>query len=248
MKTAIIIDDESNSIDLLEYEINQIDKELKVIGKCNDARNAAKMITENNPDIVFLDIEMPWFSGFEVLDQLDEITFKIIFVTAYDQYAIKAFRYFAFDYLLKPVDRKSLQETLNRINNDVEKVDQADLKSILSFIQKKDNFGEKIALPSQDGYEFFNTDEIIRCQADSNYTQVFMINGKMIMVSKTLKLLEERLSESNFLRIHQSHLINLKHIVSYCKTDGGEVKMGDGMEIPISRQKRKLFLDKMNFE
>ncbi|MDC7999763.1 response regulator [Aequorivita todarodis] len=248
MKKAILIDDEPNSLDILEYEINQVNKNIEVIAKCSDARKAVQLIEEKQPDILFLDIEMPWFSGFEILDQLSKINFQIIFVTAYDQYAIRAFKYYAFDYLLKPISKKSLIETLDRISERPEKFAELELRNILKLLKKGALEDDKIAVPTLEGFEFYSLENIIRCQADSNYTKIFVTGGKTILVSKTLKNIEERISSSHFFRIHQSHLINLKHIVSYSKADGGDVKMSDNYSVPISRLKRNEFLEKMNLD
>ncbi len=245
MKKALLIDDESHSLDMLEYEILYLNKDIEIVAKCGDARKAVQLVENHQPDIVFLDIEMPWLSGFEVLDQLKSIDFSLVFVTAYDQYAINAFKYYAFDYLLKPISRKSLKETLDRIESKSKLAIASEMQDILSLIRKGGMEEGKIALPTQEGFEFYNLDTIVRCQADSNYTQVVISDGKTVLVSKTLKHIEDRIGNTNFFRIHQSHLINVNHIISYSKADGGDVKMSDNATIPISRMKRLEFLEKM---
>src|SRR5690606_19420932 len=207
---------------------------------------AADLIEEHQPDIVFLDIEMPWLSGFEVLDRLKSYKFNLVFVTAYDQYAIKAFKYHAFDYLLKPISQKPLKATLDRIEASTQKAAEDETQRIISVIKNGGLDINKISLPTQDGFVFYNLDDIVRCQADSNYTQVILSDSKMVMVSKTLKIIEERIGNPKFFRVHQSHLVNLNHVVSYSKADGGDLRMSDSSVIPIARTKKNEFLQRMN--
>ncbi len=244
MLRTILIDDEDNCLDFLEYELEQQDIAVEVVAKCNDSRKAVALIENEKPDLVFLDIEMPWLSGFEVLDKLKFIGFHLVFVTAYNEYAIKAFRYFALDYLLKPVDGKLLKETLDQIQKQ-HNIQREDVGEIIDLLKNEGLKAGKIAFPTFKGYEFYNYDEIIRCEADSNYTKVFTNSGKSIVISKTLKSIEEMLDSSTFIRVHQSHLVNINHLVEYNKADGGELRMSDDSVVPLSRQRRQYFLDRI---
>lgn len=243
---TILIDDEVNSLDLLEYELQALNSNIEVIAKCSDARKAAQLIENEQPDLVFLDIEMPWFSGFEVLDQLTYLDFNLIFITAYDQYAIEAFKYLAFDYLLKPVERDQLLNTLKRVQHKITKQKSIELKRIMNLVESGDFKLEKIPFPTQKGIEFYHADEIIRCKADSNYVEIHTVDGTKIFISKTLKSIEGMLNNTHFLRVHQSHLINLDYLVSYAKEDGGYLKMSDNSIIPISRSKKSDFFKLIN--
>lgn len=243
MKSALLIDDELNSIETLEYELQHFSSEIEIIGTCSDARKGKAMIEALQPEVVFLDIEMPWVNGFELLDSLDQINFHLVFVTAYDQFAIKAFEYFTLDYLLKPVSRKSLERTLTKIAQTEKTVPSTDLTHILHLIKQQQEDVKKIALPVKNGYEFYDYAEIIRCEADSNYTKVFILNKKPILVSKSLKVISDMLDSSNFFRPHQSHLINIAHMKKFDKSDGGVILMVDNVPIPISRHKKMAFID-----
>lgn len=243
MKTAILIDDELNSIETLEFEMKRLDLDIQVIGTCTDARKAKSLIESLQPDIVFLDIEMPWINGFELLDSLDKINFHLIFVTAYDQFAIKAFEYFTIDYLLKPVSKNSLERALSKIAQTENTAPNIDLTHIIDMVHQQQQALKKIALPVKNGYEFYNHSDIIRCEADSNYTKVFILNEKPILVSKSLKVVSDMLNEPNFFRPHQSHLINLVHMKKFDKSDGGVIQMVDNASIPISRHNKLAFIE-----
>ncbi len=244
---TILIDDEANSLELLEYELKPFTN-IKIIAKCSDARKAVALIENEKPDLVFLDIEMPWLSGFEVLDKLSYLDFNLIFVTAYDEYAIKAFKYLAFDYLLKPIDKNKLDNSLKRIQSKLKKQQATDLKRIVSLVKQGEFRLEKIAFPTQKGIEFYSIDEIIHCKADSNYSEIYIVDGKKILVSKTLKKVEKIINNTRFLRVHQSHLINLDYLISYIKEDGGYLKMSDKSIVPISRSRKVEFLERINNE
>jgi len=241
MKTALLIDDELNSLDTLEYELKHFEQDIKVIGTCSDPRMAKTLIEGLNPEVVFLDIEMPWMSGFELLDSLESIEFQLVFVTAYDQFAIKAFEYFTLDYLLKPVSKSNLARALAKLSKSENSTPRIDLTHLIDTIQQQQKVVRKIALPVKNGYQFYNHSEIIRCEADANYTKVFVLNEKPILVSKSLKVISAMLDFPNFFRPHQSHLINLNYMKKYDKSDGGTIIMDDGMNIPISRHKKVVF-------
>lgn len=243
MKTVLLIDDELNSLEILEFELKKFTNEIHVIGKCSDSRKAKSQIEALNPDIVFLDIEMPWVSGFELLDSLEEINFHLIFVTAYDHFAVKAFEYFTIDYLLKPVSKNALERALLKISKTENTSPNNDFTKLIDVIKQQQKEVKKIALPIKNGYQFYNHSDIIRCEADSNYTKVFILNEKPILVSKSLKVVSDMLYGSNFFRPHQSHLINIIHMKKFEKSDGGVILMIDNEAIPISRHKKVAFLE-----
>ena len=240
---TILIDDEINSLDILEYELQSINEDIEVIAKCTDARKAVDLIDNMQPDLVFLDIEMPWLSGFEVLDRLNYTDFNLIFVTAYNQYAIKAFKYFAFDYLLKPVSSRELDKTLQRIKNRNVKLQSTELINIIKALKHEGLKSVRVPFPTLKGVEFYSVDEIIHCKADSNYTEIYTTNGKKVVISKTLKSIEYMLDNPSFLRVHQSHLINLDYLTSYIKEEGGYLKMSNNNIVPLSRSKRASFFE-----
>ena len=246
MKTALLIDDELNSLDTLEYELRQFEDDIKVIGTCSDPRMAKTLIQNLRPDVLFLDIEMPWMSGFELLDSLEQIDFHLIFVTAYDQFAIKAFEYFTLDYLLKPVSKSALERAIDKISKSTEVSPTINVTQIIKTLQEQQREVKKIALPVRNGYEFYKHDDIIRCEADANYCKIFVRNEKNILVSKSLKVISAMLDYPNFFRPHQSHLINIDFMKKFDKSDGGFILMEDGKAIPISRHKKLTFMELIN--
>jgi two-component system LytT family response regulator len=196
------------------------------------------------PQVVFLDIQLNDGTGFDILEKLKqkngEIKTNIVFITAHEQYAIKAFRFSALDFLLKPVDPDDLQKVIAKINAEIEKNNSfSHIDLLLENIRKKvDNF-KRIALSNSDGIHLFEVNDIIRCESEDNYTKFFIKNAKPVLISKTLKDYEELLSEHGFERIHQSHLINLNYLKSYIKKDGGYVIMQDDIHLPISQRKKE---------
>lgn len=239
---AILIDDESSSIETLQWLITTYCPEVSVLATFNSAEDAIKTITKYNPDVVFLDIEMPKMNGFEFLEKMKPLTFDVVFTTAYDNFAVKAFKYAAINYLLKPVDPVDLQSTIERIKlkSTVPSKDQLDLL-FQNLGGAKDNTISRIALSVGDGLVFCNTQDIAYCQAESNYTNVVLVDGKKHLVAKTLKELDETLSGKDFFRVHNSYLININHIIKLVKGDGGYILMPDGAQITISRTRRDDF-------
>lgn len=241
MKTAILIDDEHYCNETLEFELQRCEYDINILCKCTDPREASSLIVKHMPDIVFLDIEMPWMSGFELLDSLENLDFHLVFVTAYDQFALKAFNYFAFNYLLKPVNKNDLNSTLKRIyslqNND----SKLDLNVLLKALNQTKTNNQLIALPVTNGYDFFEQSDIIRCEADSNYCTIFFQSRNPLLVSKSLKVIEDLLDD-RFYRIHQSHLINTQKLRKIDKSDGGHVELADGSKVPISRMRKSDFI------
>ncbi|HEY0679189.1 MAG TPA: LytTR family DNA-binding domain-containing protein [Chitinophagaceae bacterium] len=246
--TAVIIDDEAHSVDVLKTLLATYCPNVKVIGQADNAINGRTVINELSPDVVFLDIEMPFGTGFDLLDTLENKDLSIIFVTAYDHYALKAIKYYAIDYLLKPVDIDELKLAVKKASEKKEQQDFTSLPVTLlrSYLEKGvDN--SKIALPMADGIQFVNRNEIVRCEACGNYTKIYLKENRSYLVARTLGEYEDLLTPYNFLRIHHAHLINLDHIEKYVRGEGGYVIMSDGAIVDISRRKKQDFLNKFDF-
>lgn len=242
MIKVIIIDDEKNALEVLEMQLKQYCSGVEIVGIANGAEIGIHLIRKCKPDLVFLDIEMPVKNGFDVLNETRDCNYKVIFTTAYDQFAIKAFKYSAIDYLLKPIDILELQAAVERLSMP-ESVYSLEQKLGLLFEQYKIPQKDLIALPIGDSIQVFKPNEIIRCESESNYTHIFLKDGKRLLVSKTLKEVEEILSGLNFFRVHQSHLINLDHIKHFSKSEGAYVVLSDGSNVAISRSKKEEFME-----
>lgn len=204
-------------------------------------------IKKEKPDLIFLDIEMPWMNGFEMLDVLDEIHFSVIFTTAHDQFAAKAFRISAVDYLLKPIDANDLKEAVKKAQQKVEQQGQANIENLLRNI-KQPSSQQKIALPYRDGYEFVEVTHIIYCQAEGAYTKVFLDNKKYIVVSKTLGDIEELLPADLFQRIHHSTVVNLDYVTHFVRSDGGYVKLQTGESLIVSKSKKEAVMERLGLK
>lgn len=238
---AYLVDDEPNALEVLAYEIKKVAPQLEIIHAFKDSEEALKVIQNDPPELLFLDIEMPYLNAFQMLDKLEHIDFKIIFTTAYDHYAIKAFRYYAIDYLLKPIDRGLLKESIERAENTSINLKKNLIQEIHHKINAPNSTFTKIALPTQEGYDFIEIENILRCEADSNYSIVYLTNRKKKVVSKPLKYLQTLLENHGFFRAHQSHLINLKYISQYQKNRGNYITMDDGSSVQVSRANRHDF-------
>ena len=214
--------------------------EIEVVGEGDGVKAGVEKIKELSPDVVFLDVQMPDGTGFDLLEQFSEINFKIIFASAFDKFAIQAFKFSALDYMLKPIEPEKLKEACAKLNEDNR---FAEINKKLEVLMSNKNSFEKIALPTLDGIIFVKIKEILRCESDNNYTNIFLQDGKKIIVSKTLKEYDEMLSPFNFFRIHKSHLINLAFLARYRKGDGGYVEMEDGAELEVSRRRKEEFLN-----
>ena len=243
---AILVDDELHCVETLRYELTLSCPEVTVIDTASSGHDGIEKIRALKPDLVFLDIEMPRMSGFEMLRQLEPLDFRVIFVTAYDQYALQAFRFAAADYLLKPVISDQLREAVNRVITRT--INPTDAKSQLETLLYNLRDGLKsprIALPSGRGMDFVETSQIMYCNAESNYTHVMLADQKKYTLSKTLKDVEEMLGHLDFFRVHQSYLINFTYLQRYLRDDGGYVVMRDGVQIPIAKRRKEEFLAKM---
>ncbi|CAN5684325.1 LytTR family DNA-binding domain-containing protein [soil metagenome] len=243
MFSAIIIDDEANSRNSLKQKLANHCPDLTVIGECENGEEAIKMLAEKEPDIIFLDVEMPRMNGFTMLQKLPKKNFEVIFITAYDHYAIKAIRFSALDYLVKPVEVDELKVAVEKAaqkrkapaeNNRLEMM----LQNLL--YDKKEM--QRIAIPSMEGLQFVEIGNILYLEANSNYTCFYLTNNSKITVTKTLKDFEELLPSSVFIRIHHSYIINKNLIEKYIKGEGGQVLMKNGVILDVARRKKEEFM------
>lgn len=243
MITALLIDDDSNLRNGMKSLLARYAPEIRIIGEADSVETGVSLLLQNPPQVVFLDIHLGDGSGFDLLEEVNQrgkLNSQIVFITAHEQYAIKAFRFSALDFLLKPVDPEELQKVIEKLQQVIDKNDSvAHIDLLLENIRKKvDNF-KRIALSNSDGIHLFEVSDIIRCESEDNYTKFYIKNSKPILISKTLKEYEELLTEHGFERIHQSHLINLAYLKSYIKKDGGYVIMADNANLPISQRKKE---------
>jgi two-component system LytT family response regulator len=240
---TILVDDEEHCIDILKYELESFD-EIEIIGTCSDGHEALTKIQKEKPDLVFLDIDMPYLNGFDVIREVDPIDFNVVFVTAFDQYALKAFRYSALDYLLKPVEKSELAEAIEKVKRNTNHITQQNqVNLLLNAIESPRQEYSKILLPAQDGLEFVALDDIVRCQADSNYTHVYLQSGRRLIISKPLKQVEKLLDDDRFFRTHQSHLVHLDKIKRYARGEGGYLVMNDESIVHVARGMREKLLN-----
>lgn len=244
MIRCVLIDDEADSLEVMEMLLKTHCPQVKIEAVCNSAEKGIVAINQFRPDVVFLDIEMPNMNGFDMLEKFDELFFEVVFITAYHQFAIKAFRYSALNYLLKPVDPDDLLETIRRIEKNKTVPLKEQMELLMQHVANPSGTTiARIALTTSYGMLFVETKDIIYCESDNNYTSVKMTGGKKILVSKTLKEIDETLSGPDFYRIHNSFLINLAHIQKFVRGDGGYVVMDDEKVVTISRTKKQEFLD-----
>jgi len=242
--TAVLVDDDAHLRKGMKAMLELYASEFQIVGEAENVHDAIAVISNQNPQVVFLDIQLSEGTGFDILEKLTElhgkISFQVVFITAHEQYAIKAFRFSALDFLLKPVDPEELQKVVAKIQATLQKHENFEhIELLLENIRKKaDNF-KRIALSTAEGIHLFNINEILRCESEDNYTKFYFVNGKSILISKTLKEYEELLGGQGFERIHQSHLINLAFLKSYIRKDGGYVVMSDGSHLPISQRKKE---------
>ncbi len=236
---AIVVDDEAKSRNTLMASLKKYTPEVEVVADAASVVEALKKIKEFQPDILFLDVQLPDGSGFDILELLPNLSFKIIFVSAYDKYAIDAFKFSAIDYLLKPVEPELLIKAVEKSSKE-NKLESLEGKLNVLLGNRKQI--EKIALPSTNGLELVKVEEIIYCQADSNYTIFHLQNKQQIMVSRSLKEYDEILSPLGFYRIHQSYLIKLSFVKKYIKGEGGSVILENGKELDVSRRRKDGFI------
>lgn len=237
MTNIIIIDDEDHCTNVLESLITKVNTDYNISGIFTNPLVGLEFIQNNPPDLLFLDIEMPNLNGFALLDQLMPVDFDVIFTTAYDQYAIKAFQYSAMNYLLKPITEKNIIKALSNWEKRRKKTTRAQWQLLQNYLKNASKNSSQIALPTGVGYQIADIRTIVRCQSDSNYTYIFCKDENKILISRTLKEIEELLRDHGFVRVHQSHLINPHFVKGILKQDGGSLIMHDDVEIPVSRKK-----------
>lgn len=240
---AILVDDEKNNRENLLWMLSRYCPSVDIISSCASVLDARQAIMKLQPELLFLDIQMADGSGFSLLESLQEPTFEVIFVTAYDNYAIQAIKFSALDYLLKPLDPLELIKSVEKAEAIIHrKQNNVRMANLLKNEHCSDKH-KKIALSVADKIEFIEIFSIMRCEAEDNYTTLYLKSGEKIIASRTLKEFDELLTPYNFLRVHQSHLINLDEVKSFVKADGGYIRMKDGSSVSISRQRRNQVLD-----
>jgi len=239
---AILVDDEVSSLQNLQQKIVEFCPGIKVVATAQKPEEAIFLIRHHNPDVIFLDIEMPRMSGFRVLEELEDIGAEIIFTTAYNHYAIDAIRISAFDYLVKPISVEDLQSAVNRLVVQHDRQTQEKLNVLKKSLQEGKSQEDRIAIPTSEGMEFINIKNIVRIESSSNYSKLYLLNGQTILVTRLLKDFEEMLLPYRFYRVHHSHLINLSYIKKYIRGEGGQVVMQNGDMIDVARRKKDEFL------
>lgn len=235
MIKACIVDDEPQSVELLQMLLNKAKLEVQLVGTANGFKEGLKLVKKGGFDVLFLDIKMPRGSGFDLLDELAEIDFQVVFVTAYNQYAIKAFRYAAIDYLLKPLSESELKDTLERL----EKSNPQDgrIQMLLENHKSTDKF-QRLAISTVDGVYYYEVNTIVRCEAEGSYTCIFLDSGKSVLASKSLKEYESMLP-AFFFRVHKSHLVNLKKVVRFETGDKPRLFLEDNSQVVVSRRRKQ---------
>jgi two-component system LytT family response regulator len=242
MIKAIIIDDEPYACQALATLLERHCPEVALAGICQDARQAPALAAEIKPQLIFLDVEMPHMNGFELLEKLDTASCDIIFTTSYDQYAIRAIRFSALDYLLKPVDVEELKSAVRRSGGRSTSSLPQQLDILLTKLQQPVAASKHIALPTMEGLQIVPVHTIIYCSSNSNYTILSLQDKQKLIISRTLKEVEEMLEEHRFLRVHHSHLVNLDEVKKYIRGEGGSLLMSDGATIDVSRSKKEILL------
>ncbi len=244
MLSAVIVDDEPLCVETLVIQLAKFCPQVQVLTTFSQAEEALAHLKKQTPDLLFLDIEMPVLNGFELLNRLQPLVPPVIFTTAYDQFAIRAFKYAAVDYLLKPIDGTELAQAVQKAEVQANPAwRNVQMAQLLEHYRLGLQSPKRVALPMTDGLEFVNLADIVRCEANSNYTIIVLASGPPLFICRSLKEMEEMLTtEPHFLRVHHSHLINLQRLKKYLRTDGGLAVMDDGTEIPIARSRKDAVL------
>src|SRR5215210_4734695 len=239
MIKAILVDDEVHCLDTLGMLLEEYCPEVQILDKCTSAEDAIDSIEERTPALVFLDIEMPSMNGFEMLEHFPKIPFAVIFTTGYDQYAIKAIHFNALDYLLKPIDPEELVAAVHKVQSQSHLPSLEQFQMLLHQLQHKENEFKKLAIPTSEGFELVPVDQILYCEANNNYSFVFLKNKRKMVACRSLKEVEGQLQHfSFFLRVHYSYLINLNEVTKYVRGEGGYVVMSDGSSVNVARSRK----------
>jgi two-component system LytT family response regulator len=244
---TVVVDDESNAVDFITSIITEYCPDLEVVGKAYNVTEGVAKIQETKPDLIFLDVEMPAGSGFDLLEEFPDKKFDVIFITAFNHYAIKAIKFSAVDYILKPINITEFLEAVSKViqkRSDSKYETGESIKVLLENL--KSGTPSRLAIPTSDGMEYLNPKEIVRIEADRSYSWLFLSGNRKILVSKHLKEFQDLLSDRYFFRSHNSHLINLKFVRKFIRKEGGYIEMQDGEQIPISRNRKDLFLIHMS--
>jgi two-component system, LytTR family, response regulator len=244
MLKALIVDDEPKARENLEILLHDFVEGVEVVALCENISEAVEAVKLHSPDVVFLDIQLQRETGFDLLTKIKEVNFEVIFTTAYTEYAIKAFKFSAIDYLLKPIDIDELKKAAAKVEKRVNNNMAGRLTQLVQNLKHGSNENYKIALPTLDGLVFVKISDILYCEASSNYTQIFT-NEEKYLVSKTLKEYDDLLSDHNFFRIHNSYLININSIKKYVKGEGGYVVLNNDTSLDVSKRKKEAFLNKI---
>lgn len=239
--TAIIVDDEKHCREVLEHLLSKHCPDITLLASCADGIEALKILNQQTTDLLFLDIEMPGMNGFELLEKCPDPGFEIIFTTAYNEYAIKAIKHSALDYLLKPIDKEELKIAVQRAMEHKSHRPADRINDLLEKLQVK-RPAKRFAASTMEGLIMVNAEDILYCESDSAYCKLVFTDGKSLLLSKTLKDVEEALHQDEFCRIHNSYLINLNYVRKYIKGEGGEVVMNNGENLPVSRTRKQDFL------
>ncbi len=247
MTKAIIIEDEKQGLNNLKNLLAEHCSDISIIGEAASVAEGNKMIKSLgvNPDVAFLDINLPDGLVFQLLNDLDKISFEVIFVTAFEQHAVRACQYSSIGYIVKPIDPDELKEAVRRINVSRSNLTNERLEVFNQHYFNKPNPFRKMSISALDGIYFINIQDIIRCEAEDNYTHIHLSNGDKITASRTIKAYEDMLVSVNFYRVHKSHLINLNYMKKFVKGDGGYLIMDDGIKIEVSRRRRPAFMEQM---
>ncbi len=245
MLKAIIIDDEPYCCEILAAMLESDCPDVEIAFVCNNAKDALVAIRQHTPDLVFLDVEMPRMNGFEMLEQLPTVNFHLIFTTSYDQYALKAIRFSAIDYLLKPIDREELKKAVQKVKERIQAPITQQLEILMQKIRQPSHPVNKVALPTIEGLQMIPVDTIISCESDDNYTILQLKSKKKMLVTRSLKDMEEILEQHSFIRVHRSYLVNLNEIEKYIKGDGGYLVMSDGASVDVAKNKKEVLLKRL---
>lgn len=241
---AVIVDDEFFSRQTVSDLLNDNFREIEIVGQADSVKTAVELIPALKPDLVFLDVDLTDGTGFDILNLLKPISFKIIFITAHQEYAMKAIKFSAFDYILKPVSESELKAAVDRVMAEQGMANhQVKLDAFFYNTGNMPKEGKKIVLKTSESIHLINVSDIIRCEADNNYTTFYLSTGERIVISHGLKEYEDLLGSYGFFRVHQSHLINLKYIARFDKKDGGYVILSDKSQIPVSQRKKQKLLE-----
>lgn len=237
--TSIIVEDEETSREILRNYLKKYCPNVQILGEASNVEEALVLIRNNNLDLVFLDVEMPYGNAFDLLDKVGDIDFETVFVTAYNHYAVDALNAHASYYLMKPI---SIDELIKAVDYVADIKTKEDALQDQVLIPKTNSVNGKITIPQQDGFEVINTSDILYCKADDNYTEIYLNTNKRKVVSKTLKYFEDALNDSSFARVHKSYLVNVNEIVKYVKGKGGSVVLSNGKQVMVSASKKSELL------